>query len=276
MKRQLNGERDLSALAMFAEELKLARAAAGLTQEQLADKIHNHPSLIARIETCRAVPTLDFARRCDEALATSGVLARMQPQAKRVAFVPGFGQYLQIEEAAATLRSWEPLVVHGLLQTEDYARALTTGTGVGDSEDRVDQLVAARLERQAILDRDDPPRLCSILDADVLRYEIGGPGVMRDQLEHLLELARRPNIALHFIPDGAGAHPGLLGSMMIAGFANHERPDVAYLETPLAGLLVEDAADVAQVTLLFDILRGEALSQRASAELLVKVGQEWT
>jgi transcriptional regulator with XRE-family HTH domain len=261
---------------MFAEELKLARAAAGLTQEQLGNKIHNHPSLIARIETCRAVPTLDFARRCDEALGTNGVLARMQPQAKRVAFVPGFGQYLQVEEAAAMLRYWEPLVVHGLLQTEDYAQALITGTGAGDSQERVDQLVAARLERQAILDRDDPPRLCAILDDSVLRYEIGGHDVMRGQLEHLIEMAGRPTIALHVIPDGAGAHPGLLGSMMIAGFADHDRPDVAYLESPLAGWLVEDASDVAQVVLLYDTLRGEALSQRASAELLAKVVQEWT
>jgi transcriptional regulator with XRE-family HTH domain len=276
VKRQPNGERDLSALAMFAEELKLARAAAGLTQEQLADTIHNHPSLIARVETSRAVPTLDFARRCDEALATNGVLARMQPQAKRVAFVPGFGQYLQIEETAAILRYWEPLVIHGLLQTEDYARALITGTGAGDSEERVDQLVAARLERQAILDREEPPRLCAILDASVLRYEIGGPGVMRGQLQHLIEIARRPNIALHVIPGGTGAHPGLLGSMMIAGFAGHDRPDVAYLETPLAGWLIEDADDVAQVILLYDTLRGEALSQRASAELLAKVVHEWT
>jgi transcriptional regulator with XRE-family HTH domain len=277
MKRQADGERDLSALAMFAGELKLGRAAAGLTQEQLADTIHNHPSLIARIETCRAVPTLDFARRCDEALGTNGVLARMQPQAKRVAFVPGFGQYLQVEEAAAILRYWEPLVVHGLLQTEDYARALITGTGAGDSEERVDQMVAARLERQAIiLDRDEPPRLCAILDASVLRYEIGGPDVMHGQLEHLIEMARRPNVALHVVPDGAGAHPGLLGGMMIAGFADHDRPDVAYLETPLAGWLIEDANDVAQVILLYDTLRGEALSQRASAELLAKVVQEWT
>lgn len=276
MKSQLNGENDLSALAMFADELKLARASAGQTQEQLADKIHNHPSLIARIETCRAVPTLDFARRCDEALGTNGVLARMQPQAKRVAFVPGFGQYLQIEEAASLLRSWEPLVVNGLLQTEDYARALITGTGAGDSEEQVDQQVAARMERQAILDRADPPRLCAIMDLNVLRYEIGGPAVMRGQLEHLIEAARRPNIALHVIPAGAGAHPGLLGSMAVAGFADHDRPDVAYLETPLAGWLVEDAAGVARAIFLYDTLRGEALSQRASVELLVKVGQEWT
>jgi hypothetical protein len=136
--------------------------------------------------------------------------------------------------------------------------------------------VAARLERQAILDRDDPPRMCAIMDASVPRYEIGGPDVMRGQLEHLIELARRPNIALHVIPDSAGAHPGLRGSMMIAGFADHDWPDVAYLETPLAGWLVEDASDVAQVILLSDTLRGEALSQKASAELLAKVVQEWT
>jgi hypothetical protein len=200
----------------------------------------------------------------------------MQPQAKRVALYPGFGQYLQVEEAAAILRSWEPLVVNGLLQTEDYARALITGTGAGDSQERVDQLVAARMERQAILDRDDPPRLCVIMDVNVLRCEIGGPAVMRGQLEYLVEAARRPDIALHVIPEGAGAHPGLLGSMMVAGFADHDRPDVAYLETPLAGWLVEDARDVARVVLFYDTLRGEALPQKASAVLLARVVKEWT
>jgi transcriptional regulator with XRE-family HTH domain len=276
MKSQPDSRRDISALKMFADELKLARAAAGLTQEQLAEKVYCHPSLIARIETCRAVPTLDFARRCDEALCTNGVLARMQPQAKRVAFVPGFGQYLQIEETAATLRFWEPLVVPGLFQTEDYARALITGTGVGASEETVDQLVAARMERQAILARDDPPRVCAIMDVGVLRYEIGDAYVMRGQLEHLVELARRPNIALHVLPSGSGSHPGLLGHMTIAGFAGPDQPDVAYMETPLAGWLVEEPEEVAEVILLCDTLRGEALSQKASAELLAKVVQEWS
>lgn len=115
-----------------------------------------------------------------------------------------------------------------------------------------------------------------IVDAAVLRYEIGGPEVMRGQLERLIEMARRPNITLHVIPSGAGAHSGLLGSMMVAGFADHDRPDVAYLETPLAGWLVEDVNDVAKVVLLYDTLRGETLPQRASAELLAKVVQEWT
>jgi transcriptional regulator with XRE-family HTH domain len=289
VKRQPDGRQDISALKMFADELKLARAAAGLTQEQLAERVYCHPSLIARIETCRAVPTLDFARRCDEALSTNGVLARMQPQAKRVAFgpgfglypqigplLPGFGQYLQIEETAATLRFWDPLVVPGMLQTEDYARALMTGTGVGDSEEKVNEFVGLRMERQAVLEREDPPQVCVIVNASVLRYEIGDPQVMRGQLDHLVKVAHRPNFALHVLPSGAGAHPGLLGGMVIAGFAGRDREDVAYLETPLAGWLLEDPEDVARVILLYDTLRGETLPQKASVELLVKVSGEWS
>lgn len=95
-----------------------------------------------------------------------------------------------------------------MLQTEDYIRALITGTGPGNSQERTDQLVAARLKRQAILNRDDPPRMCAIMDASVPRYEIGGPDVMRGQLEHLIEMARRPTVALHVVPDDAGPHPG--------------------------------------------------------------------
>jgi transcriptional regulator with XRE-family HTH domain len=289
MKNQPDGRQDTSALQMFADELKLARAAAGLTQEQLAERVYCHPSLVARIETCRAVPTLDFARRCDEALSTNGVLARMQPQAKRVAFgagfglyprignyLSGFGQYLQVEETATTLRLWDPLVVPGLLQTEDYARALITGTGVGDSEELVTEFVALRMERQAVLDREDPPHVCAILNLGALRYEIGSPDVMRGQLEHLVEIGHRPNVALHIVPAGAGAHPGLLGTLVIAGSGGRDRPDVAYLETPLSGWLLEDPEQVARVILYYDTLRGEALSQKASAELLAKVVVEWT
>jgi transcriptional regulator with XRE-family HTH domain len=289
MKRQPDDGHDVSALRMFADELKLARAAAGQTQEQLAAAVFCHPSLIARIETCRAVPTLDFARRSDQALRTNGVLTRMQPQAKRAAyqpgigpypqigkFLPGFGQYLQVEETAAILRFWEPLVLPGLLQTADYARAMIIGTGLGDSVERVNEYVALRMERQAILDRDNPPQVCAILNVIALRDEIGDSRVMRGQLEHLIEIAARPNIALHVVPGGAGSHPGLLGHMVIAGFAGRDRPDVAYLETPLAGWLVEDSEEVRRVTLLYDKLRGEALPQRASAELLVKVRDEWT
>jgi transcriptional regulator with XRE-family HTH domain len=289
VKKQSDGGQDASALKMFADELKLARAAAGVTQEQLAERVYCHPSLIARIETCRAVPTLDFARRCDEALSTNGVLARMQPQAKRVAFgpgfglypqigkfPPGFGQYLEIEETAATLRYWDPLVVPGMLQTEGYAREVMTGTGIGDTEERITEFVGLRMERQAVLEREDPPQVCVILSLGSLRYEIGSRDVMRGQLEHLIKVAHRPNVALHVVPAGAGAHPGLLGSLVIAGFAGRDRQDVAYLETPLAGWLLEEPEEVARVILLYDTLRGETLPQKASAELLVELKDEWS
>jgi hypothetical protein len=166
--------------------------------------------------------------------------------------------------------------VPGLLETEKYARALITGTGVGASAERIDAQVAARMERQAIMDRDDPPRVCAIVDVRVLRYEIGDAQVMHDQIEHLIELSHRPNVTLHVLPSGTGAHPGLLGGMTIANFAGHERPGVAYMETPLAGWLVEEPEDVAEVILFYDTLRGEALSQKASAEFLAKVVEEWT
>ena len=118
--------------------------------------------------------------------------------------------------------------------------------------------------------------MCAIVDVSVLRYEIGGPQVMRGQLKHLIELSHRPNIAFHVLPGGTGAHPGLLGSMVIAGFAGHERPDVAYMETLLAGWLVEEPEDVAEAILLYDTLRGEALSQKASAEFLAEVVEAWS
>jgi transcriptional regulator with XRE-family HTH domain len=268
VKRQPSGERDLSALAMFAEELKLARATAGLTQEQVADKIHNHPSLIARIETCRAVPTLDFARRCDEALGTNGVLARMQPQAKRVAFVPGFGQYLQVEESASMLRSWEPLVFSGLLQTEDYARAVTMLGHHGAPAEEIDRRVRLRMARQALIAEPRPVHLWAVLDEAVLRRPAGRPGVMRRQLQHLLEAADRPNVTIQVVPFRAGAHAAAGGAFSILRFAERDLPDVVYLEQLTSALYLDKRETVDHYMAVMERLCLEAAPAASTASAI--------
>jgi Domain of unknown function (DUF5753) len=130
------------------------------------------------------------------------------------------------------------------------------------------------MDRQAILDQAGPPLLWLILDEGVLTRPVGGPAVMRDQIERLIKAAGRPRIVLQVVPSAVGAHAGLDGHFVLASFDGP--PDVVYLNNTLAGQIVERASDVARVALLYDILKAEALSPRASIELARKAIEQWT
>jgi Domain of unknown function (DUF5753) len=129
--------------------------------------------------------------------------------------------------------------------------------------------------RQAILERDDPPRLWVVLDETVLIRPVGTAAVMAEQLDRLIVAARDPWVTIQVMPTAAGAHPGLLGPFVVASF--HDSTDVAYLDNVLAGQVVEQSEHVTQVASLYDYLRAEALSPRASVELITTVvRQQWT
>jgi transcriptional regulator with XRE-family HTH domain len=264
----------LSAMALFSTELRQARTRAGLTQDQLAEKIAYSPSLVAHVEAGSRAPSLDFAGRADEALCTGGLLTRLQPFVRREAYPPWFRDWVEIEREATSLRWFEPLVMPGLLQTEAYARAVLAAAHPASADGEIDRLVTARLDRQAILTHEDPPLLWVILDEYVLIRSVGGPKVMAEQIDRLIVAARQPRIVLQVVPSGAGAHAGLAGQFVIAAFEG--RPDVGYLDNALAGQVVERPADVARIALLYDILKAEALSPRASIDLARKAIERWT
>lgn len=264
----------VSATAMFSEELRRARARVGLTQDQLAEKVAYSPSLVAHVETGTRAPSADFAARADEALNTGGLLFRLQPFVRSEAYAAWFRDWVEIEREATTLRWFEPLLIPGLLQTEEYARAILQAAHPASTDDEVDRLVSARMDRQAILTRDDPPLLWVIIDEGVLTRPVGGPQVMREQIDRLILAARRPKVMLQVVPLSSGAHPGLAGQFAIASFDSS--PDVAYLDNALAGQVIERAHDISRVVLLYDILKAEALSPRVSVDLARKVIERWT
>src|SRR2546429_6105457 len=209
---------DHSALALFAAELQAARARAGMSRDELAARINYSPSLVGMVESMRRVPRLDFAQRCDEALATTGTFARLHEHLRTAPFPSWFRPFAQHEAEATALRTFELVLVPGLLQTPEYARAVLR-TRVGATEDEIDQLVAARMERQAILDRDDPPLLWVMIDEGVVRRPVGSSGGMGNQAKPLAEMAERPNAGIQVIPAAVGAHKGLPGALLIADFA---------------------------------------------------------
>src|SRR5262249_49177042 len=221
-------DHDHSALALFAAELQAARARAGVSRDELAARINYSASLVGMVESMRRVPRLDFAQRCDEALGTTGTFARLHEHLRTAPFPSWFRPFAQHEAEATSLRTFQLVLVPGLLQTPEYARAVLS-TRVGATADDVDQAVTARLERQAILDRDDPPLLWVLIDEGALRRPVSGRDVMQAQVEHLVEMAGRPNVIIQVIPAEVGAHQGLVGAFVIADFA--AAPRIVYLET---------------------------------------------
>ena len=282
------GRKDRDALAWFADELRAHRNAHGWTQADVATKTSYSESLIAQVETGRKAPTPELAKALDRVFATpgfagdipgepdtSGTFGRLVIRLRNLPFPASFRSFAPHEAEATALYTLEHSVIPGLLQTEAYARAILE-THPDVTEDVVSERLAGRLSRQAILDRDDPPPpvVCALIDQSALNREIGGPMVMREQLVHLAAMSRRPNITVQIIPN-TGAHLGLLGAFTVADLGGS--PSIVNLEDVADGRVTEDAATVSMVALRFHTLRGDALSKRASRDLIEGVIQErWT
>ena len=187
---------------------------------------------------------------------------------KRRAYPGWFAAWPDKEAQARRLRSFELVVVPGLLQTEAYARAVLS-TRVGATEDEIDEAVAARLARQKILEREHPPELWVILDEGVLRRPVGGSEVMQGQLVNLAGMACRPHIVVQVVPHAAGAHQGLDGgAFAIADF--DDATTIAYQDTAVSGQIIEDAAEADALAHTWDTLRLEAVPRAASLSLMRK------
>ncbi|MGC5011241.1 helix-turn-helix domain-containing protein [Streptosporangium sp. DT93] len=263
-----------SPVAFFGFELRRYRHEAGLSQEKLARRIGFALGTVSMAETGRRPPTEDFVRRCDQALGAEGALIRIKEMMDNVAArLPAwFRPWAEIEQAAESLRTWEPLIVPGLLQTAEYARVLFVGEPRASAE-KVELDVAARLERQRILEREDPPMFWVVLDEGVLGRCIGDGAVMTAQLDHLLEVARTPHVTIQVVPSGAGSTVGLLGGFVIAqvrGLAN-----TAYMESAGQGQVTDRPVDVANITIKYEAIRADALPQRASLELIREMRDRW-
>jgi len=221
---------------VFGAELRYYRIRAGLSQKDLASRANVSHDVISKIETGERPPAEDFPPRLDAVpeLDTRGALTRLWDHLKKgqqQRLHGWFQEWADIEAEAKVLRWYEPLVIPGLLQTEDYARAILSARPDGNLDD-LDEQVAARLARQAVLDRPDAPQLWCVLDEGVLHRAIGGSKVMRSQLYRLAEVAEHPKTTIQVIR-AAGAHAGLLAHFVIADLDG--RPPVVYLETAAEG-----------------------------------------
>jgi len=275
-----DNDQDGTPQGVFGAELRYHRERAELSQTELAALVTVSHDVISKIETGERPPAKDFPERLDAVpeLDTRGGLARLWGNLRKGLknrAIPGwFRPWAEVEAEATALRWYEPLLIPGLLQTEDYARAILAA-GPGINGDDLEDRVAGRMARQSVLERRDPPHLWCVLDEAVLRRPVGGAKVMRTQLEHLAGLAGRPRTTVQVIPASAGAHAGLLGAFIIADVDGS--PSMVYLETSAEGQDTDSPTVLAHVTLRFDTLRAEALPRAASRDLIMKVAEDrWT
>jgi transcriptional regulator with XRE-family HTH domain len=261
-----------SPLSLFGAELRRCRNALGLSQEQLGGRIAFSPSLVGSIERARRRPSPAFAQRCEEVLNLNGELLRLLPLISKETAPSWFRPWLEIEEGAHTLKTWQPLLLPGLLQTEEYARALCRGEP-GATEEQAEEMVAARMERKAIFQRDDPPMFWALLDETAFIRPIGGADVIRGQLEHLLA-AVGPRVTVQVVPLSAGTPTGLLGGFVIA--QRTDCPDTVYVDSVISGQVTDGPDDVKAIHARYDTIRAQAHPQFVSIELIREAIKRWT
>jgi transcriptional regulator with XRE-family HTH domain len=269
----------------LALELRRLREAAKLTCEEVADRLECSASKISRVETGRVSVSPRDVRDMLEIYGVPDLqrdalvqLARESRQkgwwhAYGDSVQPHFATYLGLESAASEIRIYEVNLIPGLLQTEEYARAVIAAGMVNSPRADIERRVALRMERQR-LTITSPPKVWAVLDEAALRREVGGPEVMRMQLEYLRELGGLRNVSLQVIPFGGGAHPAMGRPFIILVFGEEADPDVVYLEDLTSALWVENVEEVDRYNVFFNHLQATALSFDNSAALMTAVLKE--
>jgi transcriptional regulator with XRE-family HTH domain len=267
-------ERDRESVSLFVDEMKAAREQRKWPQAELGRQAGYSESAIAMAESYQRPPTASLAKALDKAFGTPGTFARLERRLRNLPFPAAFRSFAPYEAEAATLRMFEHSLVPGLLQTPEYARAVLE-TKPNASDDMIDEYVLARLARQSVLTRDDPPApvVYALIDEGALHRPVAPPPVMHDQLSHLGEMSRKPHVTIQVVPYDAGGHSGLLGAFVIADRAKDG--SIVFIEDVTGGRVSEDAATVAEVALHFDALRSEALPKSASRTLMESVARKW-
>ena len=270
-------------------ELRRLREAHSLKLEEVAEQLGLAPSTLSRIETGKA-PT-----KSAYLTAMLGMYGVDDPGARKVlvdmareghrkgwwsiyddVLPSGFDIYVGLEAEACGLRSYETDVVHGLLQTTDYALAVLRELRPRDSDEQLRRVVDLRMQRQQLLEQDPPLDLWLILDEGAIRRNIGGTAVMRPQLEHLVQASRWSNVTLQVLAFGSGAHAGLTGPFSILEFPERSDEDVAYTESVGGMIYMEKDREVRLCAEAFDRMRATALSPAASVELIQQVSRDFT
>jgi len=264
-------------------ELRRLREHAELTCEDVGQRLECSGTRISRMETGRISVRPGDVRELLEVYGVSGAeadsLVQLAREARRKGWWHTYGRvlptwfeaYIGLESEAVRLHDFQSLVIPGLLQTEDYARAVLRAGPHARSSAEIDRQVALRMERQKILSQAEPPDVWVVLSESVLRVHVGGPAIMRAQLRQLAGVAERPNITLQVLPLATVAHVHPVSPFTMLEFPNTADPAVVYLEHLTGSLFLENEDEVRRYRVIFDHLRAESLGTGESADLIAQV-----
>ncbi|MEU0006198.1 helix-turn-helix transcriptional regulator [Streptomyces sp. NPDC006314] len=263
------------------------RERAGLKREEAARVLRVAPATIRRMEMAEVALKIPYVQLLLQAYGIpddeAEVFVQLAEEANRPGWwqrfhdiLPGwFSMYVSLEGAAALIRSYEPHFVPGLLQTEDYARGVLKSGALGQtSPEEIERHVALRMQRQELLTRPDAPRFWAVMDETVLRRPVGGPEVMRAQIDKLLEATKLPQVTLQVAPFASGPHPGTYGPFVLFRFAMSELPDMVYSEYLTGAVYLDARTEVATHLEVMDRMAAQAATAQRTKEILRDLRKE--
>jgi transcriptional regulator with XRE-family HTH domain len=266
----------------IALELRRFREEAELSQQAAAEAIGITRGNVSHLEKMRHLPKqpelmamLNLYGKPDLIENFVALIrAARRPSARITSNIKDFELAISYEQGATSIEWFEALSIPGLFQTSDYARAVLRESAEQLTDDQVEDFVEQRVERQAVLDKEDPPSLWIVITEGVLRCNVGGHDVMAAQLAHLIDAASRPEVQLQVLPAAAGAHAAMQSPFSIFEFPTPAIPRVAYTETAVMGQCYEEPEQVATFTAVFNRLRVAALNPARSTAFLDKLRKE--
>ncbi|MEV6433462.1 helix-turn-helix domain-containing protein [Streptomyces anulatus] len=256
-------------IAAVGRQIKLWRESAGLRAAELGTAIGYSENLVFKVEGGRRIPKPEFLDRTDDAVGAGGKIAAMKKDVEEARYPKKVRDLTKLEAEAVELGSYAGGVIDGLLQTEEYARALYGERRPAYTEDDIERLVAARMARQVVFDRRPAPLLTFVQEESTLRRRTGGRMVLRRQLEHLLELSQLRHVEIQVMPMEAEEHAGLGGSHRILKLKDGKA--VGLNEIQLISGLISDPRQVQILEMRYNLIRSQALTPRLSREFIEKL-----
>ncbi|MFD0315782.1 helix-turn-helix domain-containing protein [Streptomyces flavalbus] len=271
------GPKDLdpssSPRAFLGAELRHAREKAGLSQEELGQRLFVSGSFIGQLEAGTRRMQPDYARMLDEVLGTEDFFHRNCKAAAKSRYPDHFAEAAEAEAIATEIRQYASTLIPGLLQTSAYARAVNRAYEPTAPEETITERTEARMARTRLLDDPTGPLLWAVLDEATLRRETGGRAVMAESLRHITDLIRRNRVIVQVLPFDAGAHTSMESSLKLMYF--EDAPPLAYFEGGGTGRLEDDPAIVARMRLAFELLAASALSPQKSLAMIEALAQNY-
>ncbi|MCC9740952.1 helix-turn-helix transcriptional regulator [Streptomyces sp. MNU89] len=259
---------DGAVLRTVGRQIKLWREAAGLKQSELGKAIGYGEDLVSSVERARRVPQPEFLKNADQALQAGGRIAAMAKDVAEARYPKKVRDLTRLEAEAVEIGAYISTVIDGLLQTEEYTRALFSLRRPPYGEEELERLVAARMARQALLEQQPPPMLTFVQEEATLRRPIGGRMALRRQLEHLLDVGQLRHVAIQVMPTAVEEHSGLGGSLRVLKLK--DGTTVGQNEVQLTSRLIADPKEVQILEMRYGTIRAQALTPRESLAFIEK------